>query len=86
MVSSRKSSLLPVSLSFTVERVELPLPQTFSPGQPAGRIPFIPDQADTAPAKVDGLVKSAMARFRSWFYTSPRTENQTFRVVSKRSS
>ncbi len=33
----------------------------------------------------DGLVKSQTEHFRSWFDTSPRTENQVLGVASRRS-
>jgi hypothetical protein len=35
--------------------------------------------------KFDGFVKSQKAAFRSWFDTSPRTENQALGITSKRS-
>jgi len=34
---------------------------------------------------LDGFVNSPVMPFRSWFDTSPRTENQTLAVASKRS-
>jgi len=34
---------------------------------------------------IDGFVKNQKAAFRSWFDTSPRTEDQALRITSKRS-
>jgi hypothetical protein len=36
-------------------------------------------------SKIDGLVKTHKPAFRSWFDTSPRTENQTLAVLMIRS-